>query len=110
MKKIALLSLLLLAFAVPALAQATDVPFFSVNRLAFAGGVNYDWFKESNPPPADEEFSVGIYMAYALTAPAALTGQRAPRISFISSLERGFDNRMLHAKVGLRVTLFDGGN
>lgn len=107
MKKVLFL-VVLAALSLPVVAAAqVPVPMLSMKRLAIAGGANYDWYSESNLPPYPKEFSVGLYAAYALTAPAELA-QRTPRTCLIAALERGFDNRTLHTKVGLRVTLWDG--
>jgi hypothetical protein len=109
---VALLMLLVaLCAAFPVLAQTTpapaQIPAFSAQRLSIAAGANYNWWGEDNVPPKSEEFGVGIYGAYALTAP--LSGAQAPAVSLIASVERGFDNRTVLTRVGLRVTLFNGG-
>lgn len=106
MKKI-LLSLVMLA-GLATFAHA-DEPLFSVKRFAFAAGVNHEWSEYGGAValPQDGAFTVGIYGAYALTAPS--DGTFTPRLSVPASLVRDLENENWRWSVGLRVTLWDGG-
>lgn len=77
---------------------AEDRPLLALDRLTFAGGVNYAWhaapFEDSAQVPAfGKEFEAGLYAAYNLT----------PKLSLAGSTVYGFDNKMVETRVGLRV-------
>jgi hypothetical protein len=86
------------AFAPAARAAEGDQPLLALDRLTFAGGVNYAWhaapMEDSAPVPAfGKEWEAGLYAAYNLT----------PKLSLAGSSVYGFDNKMVETRVGLRV-------
>ena len=85
------------AFAAVAKA-AEDKPLLALDRLTFAGGVNYAWHaapaEGASPLPAHaQEFEAGLYAAYNLT----------PKLSIPFSSVYGFDNKLVETRVGLRI-------
>lgn len=102
----ALASILSLAFlTAPAFAQ--DVPpsgemsLLNFQRVAVAGGLNYDWHYGSdlNPEPAfKKEVAGGLYGAYVLT----------PHLSGYTAVVYGVDNRVWRISPGLHYRMKAG--
>lgn len=100
------LGLLLVLMVLPVIAQAADQPLMSLARLSTAAGVNHVW-NESNDTTVlaafPNEFSLGLYAAYNLTS------SPMPHLSLTGSTEYGLDSKLISAKVGLRMRLWQGG-
>lgn len=91
----------IVAFA--ATAKAADQPLLSLDRLTFAGGLNYKFVSAPEPesapvPPFGKEWEAGLYAAYNLT----------PHLSLAGSIVRGFDNKQVEERIGLRVRFGKG--
>lgn len=100
--------LFLACLVVPSLAHAAnDVPLISAQRLAVGAGVNREWTPNSQFDLIKQEWTAGIYGAYALTA--STSESRIPRLSLVGSSVFGMDTKVSRWSLGLRVTLWDGG-
>lgn len=107
MRKIVLIAALFAMF-VPVFAYAAnDYPLVSANRLAVGAGVNREWTPNADASAIRQEFTAGVYAAYALTA--SQSEQRIPRLSLVGSSIYGFDSKASRWSLGVRVTLWDGG-
>lgn len=97
--------LLLALLALPAIAQAQtypDRPIVSATRLQLGAGINYEWFSGSEDvplPAVDKEFTLGLYGAYNMV----------PALDIIGFTKRGLDSKIWNSALGLRVTIFAGG-
>jgi len=93
-----------LALAAPAVASAqAEAPLLSFQRLSIAGGADYAWYEATGnePVPAfGKEWEVTLVGAYSLTPHLHLTGSTA----------YGLDNQFFRTRLGLRVSLWQGGN
>ena len=77
---------------------AEDKPLLALDRLSFAGGLNYAWHASPsadnpNVPGYAKEFEAGLYASYNLT----------PKLSLPFSSVYGFDNKMVETRVGVRI-------
>ena len=109
MKKLFAVAALLSLFAIPVHAStvANDAPLLSLTRLAVGAGVNEEFYTNHVEGAMDRQWTAGLYAAYALTA--SPSEQRIPRLNLIGSTEYGVTDKITRWKLGLRVTLFDGG-
>ena len=101
-KKVAVAFLMALALCAVGFCKAAhaaeDKPLFALDRLSFAGGLNYAWHaapEAGNPnvPEFAKEFEAGLYASYNLT----------PKLSLPFSSVYGFDNKLIETRVGVRI-------
>jgi hypothetical protein len=92
-----------LALAAPAVAVAQEASLLSFDRLSIAGGVDYAWYEASGNEPVPsfgKEWEVTLVGAYSLTPQFHLTGSSA----------YGLDNKFFRTRLGVRVSLWQGGS
>jgi hypothetical protein len=92
----------------PAVAQ--DVSLLSFSRLSIATGLDYSWYRPSSTGGAllefqKKEFEVPLNLSYNLFS----SPTNKPLLSLIAGTSRGFESRVIKARVGLRLVLFTGG-
>lgn len=94
----AVLGVVLFAATAKAAEAPAGRPLLALDRLSFAGGLNYCWYAApldgSAPVPSfGKEWEAGLYAAYNLT----------PHLSLAGSSVYGLDNKNVQNRIGLRV-------
>ena len=109
MKRFLILAVLMI-LAVPVFAQTADQPLISATRLSLGVGANSEWninLPGGAPGYLNQEYSAGLYEAYALTTAASVN--KMPKASLVASQVFGLDSKVTRWSVGVRIALWDGG-
>ena len=103
-KKFLFAALAALALAAPAFAQtpapaSPTYPFFAIQRLSVAAGLDHAWYATDTLTPVQHEWKYGGFLAYKLV----------PRLSLDAGLTYGQDTRQVEERFGLRLMIWNGG-